>query len=107
MPLLSIDAVVPGSVLAAAATDARGNVLVGEGRVLTEEWLQRLKARGVSRLSVTPPFGEAGGTPAAVEAPADRLRLERFDGMFARAPQEPLMQALSAAARQVLTERKA
>ena len=92
METLPIDAVKPGAVLAASVTDARGQVLVGEGKVLTEEWLQRLKGRGVQRLSVQ---SVSEGAPAAAsQAPASGERLERCERMFARAPQDDLMQVL-------------
>ncbi len=75
MPVVPIAAVKPGSVLASAATDARGNALVGEGKVLTEEWLQRLKARGITSLNVTLASGEEGGSagPSASRSPPSLL----------------------------------
>lgn len=102
METLAIDAVKPGAVLAVAITDARGNVLVGEGRVLTEEWISRLKARNITRVTVQDQAGPsaAGASPGAVSA----VRLERFERMFSKSPKDDLMNALEAAARQILEE---
>ncbi len=101
-----IDKVPPGSILDAAVLDARGNVLVGEGRVLTEEWLKRLQGRGITHVRIRAAGSAASpGGGQAPEAGIDK-RLQRLDAMFAKAPQEPLMLALAAAARQVLSERR-
>ena len=97
----------PGAVLAAPVTDARGNVLVGEGRVLTEEWLARLRTRGVLRLSVESQAAQATPETEASGVPEQDPRLERLDAMFARHAGDELMTALAAAARQVLSEGKA
>jgi hypothetical protein len=101
---LPIDAVKPGAVLAVPVTDARGNVLVGEGRVLTEEWLARLRIRGVLRLSVESQAAQGAPEAGAAGAPVQDPRLERLDAMFARHAGDELMIALAAAARQVLSE---
>ena len=103
---LPLDQVNPGAVLAADVKDARGNMLVGSGRVLTEEWLKRLQGRGVTHVRV---LGAAAASPQAggtSREAAGSLALQRLEAMFAKAPQEPLMQALAAAARQVLSERR-
>ncbi len=97
----------PGSVLAAPVTDARGNVLVGEGRVLTMEWLARLKTRGVQRLSVESQSAAPAPEAGAASAPAQDPRLGRLDAMFAKHAGDELMTALAAAARQVLSDGQA
>lgn len=73
--------------------------------MLSEEWISRLKARGIQRVSVQ---GEApaSAAPASSGSPAQDKRLERLEGMFARAPQDELMRALADAARQVMLERQ-
>ena len=99
---LSLDSVPPGAVLAAPVIDARGNVLVPEGRALTPEWIQRLKGRGVKKVTVHP--GVASPSVSAFVQAAQTDRMARVDALFARHAQDPLMQALAAAAKQVLAE---
>ena len=102
---LPLDSVKPGSILAAPVTDVRGNVLVPEGRALTVEWIQRLKGRGVRQVSVQPASDAPEAEAASHAAQSDRVA--KFDAMFSRHAQDPLMQALAVAAHQVLSERKA
>ena len=105
METLPIDAVQPGAVLAVAVTDARGGVLVGEGKVLTEEWIQRLKARGVTRVSIQPKVA-ATATPGAAGGGKAAKKLARLEAMFAKTdPADEVMQALAAAARDLLAEK--
>ena len=103
-----MDKVSPGSVLAADVKDARGNMLVGEGRVLTEEWIKRLQGRGITQVQVRKASGPASPAAegAAVPGAGNARLLQRLEAMFVKAPQEPLMQALAAAARTVLSERR-
>lgn len=104
---LPIDAVKPGAVLAVPVTDARGNVLVGEGRVLTEEWLARLRTRGVLRLGVESQAAQAVPETGAPDVSAQDPRLGRLDAMFAKHAGDALMTDLASAVRQVLSEGKA
>ena len=99
---LHLDSVPPGAILAAAVLDARGNVLVPEGRALTPEWIQRLKGRGITKVTIQPGAASPEAASAATAVQTDRM--VRFDAMFARHAQDPLMQALAAAAKQVLSE---
>ena len=98
-----LESVPPGAVLAVPVTDARGNVLVPAGRALTPEWIQRLKGRGVLQVTVLPAAAPAAGS-SVQGVQSDRMA--RLDALFAPHAQDPLMQALAAAAKQVLSEGK-
>ncbi|GEM_PF-5917133 len=103
--LLPLDKVSPGAVLAADVKDAKGNMLVGEGRILTEEWIKRLQGRSITHVKVRAVGDSSSVAPSVAPAGNDR-RLKRLEAMFSKVAAEPLMQALAASARQILEERR-
>jgi hypothetical protein len=65
----------PGMVLAAAVCDAKGNVLLAQGMVLTETMLATLARQGVAALSIL--------HAAPVPAPPDPVAVQaRLDYLF-------------------------
>lgn len=85
---LDLDCVAPGSVLAADAHDAAGNVLLARGVTVTEAQLQALRRRGMVRLDVLVDVCEdadAGTAPVTqVEARLDYLFRHAEDSAAAR-----------------------
>lgn len=61
MPKLPIGEVKEGSRVSLEVVDAKGNVLIKAGTQLSQQWIDRLKSRGVESLEIE----DAAGAPAA------------------------------------------
>lgn len=106
MPILSLEDVQPGMVLAEAVTNHQGRVLLAAGRRITERSLNLFRSWGV--LSVVVRGAEGGGKRNGFPPPPAPSRLDdeiaaRFRGQL----DDPLMRAVAeAAARQLAAHRR-
>lgn len=108
MRVLKIEDVTPGMKLARSVFDGAGNLLLPEGMALTGEALERLRARKVTSLTVE---GE-GPSSAGVASPEDRNKAQEkieaeLAALFAGLPPHPVMDAVRAAALNVLRDKMA
>jgi hypothetical protein len=105
MPILSIEDVRPGMVLAEAVTNHQERVLLGAGRRITERSLSLFRSWGVLTVAVR---GESSGGERAASAPPpgspglDAELARRFEGVLS----DPLMQAIHDAVRRQLAARR-
>ncbi len=71
---IPLAAALPGMVLSDVLRDAKGNVLLAEGVVLTETMLASLARHGIATL----PIVQAGAAPAPLDPAAVQARLDHL-----------------------------
>lgn len=92
MPKLPIAEVKEGVKVSLEVSDAKGNILVKSGTVLTQAWIDRLKARGVEHVDIEDAALDATSDPKAMADLESHLKM-----IFLPVLGKPHMKALARA----------
>ena len=106
MPILNIDDIKPGMLLAEAVRNHQDQLLLESGRRITEKSIRVFKSWGIRRLNINPESYHGGPAVGAASAdpepPIDEALKARFSDVVA----DPLMTAIMQAAARQLAARQ-